>query len=190
MDITKQPDKTEEPTSQLEKQSDSQSDSQSEEKDFYYKHLHLKGLGGWLIIVHISMWLSLLNACVNVVFVTLPKIIQFSKYTDPASSMYEAKWSFLIPLQFIGNLLIVVTLLILLFKFVSRSSTFPKWFISFNIGVTAFYILDFAINLVLSPISDEDFFLSISAVMRQGLLCLLWIGYMLRSKRVKVTFRW
>ncbi|CAH1206811.1 hypothetical protein PAECIP111893_02620 [Paenibacillus plantiphilus] len=189
MDITKQPDKTEEPASQLEEQSDSQTDSQSEEKDFYYKHLHLKGLGGWLIIVHISMWLFLLNACVNVVFVTLPKILQFSKYTDPASSMYDVKWSFLIPLQFIGNLLIVLTLLILLFKFVSRSSTFPKWFISFNIGLTAFYILDFAINLFF-PMNDENLFIYISAVMRQGLLCLLWIGYMLRSKRVKVTFRW
>lgn len=172
MDLTKQPDNSGQPDSQSEEQ---------KKKDFYYNNLHLKGLGGWLIIVQLCLWLLLLNACINVVFVTLPKVIQFSKYEGFG-------WMLLIPFQFIGALLIVAALLILLAQFVRKSSRFPVWFIGFNIGLAVFYLIDFGLNLLLFEMSDETMFTYISAFMRQALLSVLWIAYMVRSKRVKVTF--
>ncbi|MBW7474277.1 DUF2569 domain-containing protein [Paenibacillus oenotherae] len=158
------------------------------DETFYYDNIHLKGLGGWLIIVHIALWLFLFNAGINLLLVTLPKIIQLSKYSDPASPLYDSTWAVTIPFQFIGNFLIILSLLVLLVKFVRRRSNFPRLFIIFNIGVTLFYFVDLVLLLLMTTLSDASLLTYVSALLRQALLCVLWIAYFARSKRVKVTF--
>ncbi len=74
------------------------------------------------------------------------------------------------------------------YKFFNKSRDFPKWYIGIAVFSLVFIVADaFAIKLVLpnEPVFDPDI---IKELMRSVIMVVVWVPYMLVSKRVKATF--
>ena len=71
---------------------------------------------------------------------------------------------------------------------IPKSRDFPKWYIGIAVFSLVYIVADaFAIKLVLpnEPIFDPD---TIKELLRSVIMVVVWVPYMLVSKRVKATF--
>jgi len=148
------------------------------------------GLGGWLILVAIGLVLNPLKIGALVVATFLP-IFQngtWALLTTPGEEAYHVLWGPVILFELVGNLVMIAIAVALLVLFFRRSRHFPKTYIFFMLGSLLFILVDaWAVSLVLpeEPILDPE---TLKEVMRWALACVIWVPYMLSSKRVANTF--
>ncbi len=74
------------------------------------------------------------------------------------------------------------------YKFFTKSRDFPKWYIGITVFSLVLFVADaFTIKLVLpnEPLFDPD---DIEELMLSVIRVVVWVPYMLVSKRVKATF--
>lgn len=151
---------------------------------------NLAGLGGWLILIGLGIVISPLKIMAQL----------FSTYTEIFSN---ASWKVLItpgtevynPLLgtiLIGELLINVSLILawifIAILFFSEKKSFPKYYISILLFTLLFIVIDaLAIKLIMpdEPIFDAETTKDFGRVL---IFSLIFIPYMLLSKRVKATF--
>lgn len=149
-----------------------------------------RGLGGWLILPIIGLFVSIVNIGRTLTEDTLPVFSDgtWQLLTSPGSEYYVPGWGALIIVELLGNLLLLgaaVALIILVF---SKSPRFPTFYIYFLVFNAVFVIGDVvAAHLVVALSAEESIDLG-SQVLRAVLGAAIWIPYMLKSKRVKNTF--
>lgn len=151
----------------------------------------LEGLGGWLILVGVGVIASPM-----LIFNQLHEL--YSPFFD--SGIWEkltilgkeTHIPLLIPMM-IMELLISVTLVLwmvwLAFLFFTKSKAFPTHFIALRIFYIAFLVLDMFLGVIILPnvtmFGDSELMKQIFGAI---VYALIWIPYMIRSKRVKATF--
>ena len=122
------------------------------------------GLGGWLILVGLGVIIS-------------PFYILFG---------------LLIWMEIVVNLIIFLCSIYLIFLFFAKKTFFPKFYIWFVFGSLAFVIVDAIVAgmLVKDMLPDEPIFDSetIKEIVRLLITAIIWVPYMMVSKRVKATF--
>lgn len=151
---------------------------------------HLKGLGGWLILVGIGITISPFITSYQLYSLYIP-IFQdgsFDMLTNPAYSMYIPNFETLIYIEIAINCIIIVASFYLMYLFYSKNRLFPKLYIALAAFYPVFLLADaWAVNFVMPdvPIFDEE---TIKQVSRSVIGAVIWIPYMLMSERVKNTF--
>jgi len=152
----------------------------------------LEGLRGWLILVGLTIILSPLRiiAFIFQVYSELFSNGTWEALTTRGTEVYNQFWFWapiLMALIVINGGLLIVWLFIA-YLFVSKKKVFPKWYI----GVLVFYLpfnlisaLSMKAVLPNEPIFDPD---TIKELASSLLGILIWVPYMLVSKRVKATF--
>ena len=149
-----------------------------------------KGLGGWLIIVGISLILSpfvLIFKCYSV-FTPIFADNTIQVLTDQNSPSYHPFWGPYLYGELIFNLLLVIGSIYLIFLFFKKMSYFPKYFIIFVVLNLLFLFIDAILIKIVLPnevIFDVE---TLKEIIRQFIYASIWIPYMIFSKRVKVTF--
>lgn len=148
------------------------------------------GLGGWLILVAIGLIFSplRLGAFVLVTFVPLFQNGTWEALTTPGSEQYNALWAPILIFELVCNLVFIVAFTVLAVLFFRKSRYFPKTYITFTLLNFGFIVLDtwFA-SFVLpnEPLLDPD---TTREVVRALWGVVIWVPYMMVSKRVKNTF--
>lgn len=145
-----------------------------------------RGLGGWLILVGFALIFSPLVLGMNCIDSYLPIFSDgtWEIITDPNSDAYDRLWAPIILGELILNFGILIASVYLIYLFFSKSKRFPSWFIGLRVVEWLIVVLDgLAASLVLPDEQIID-----GEVIRLLVVCLIWIPYMLRSKRVKATF--
>lgn len=147
----------------------------------------LKGLGGWLILVAIGL---VANAAILAV-ATFPLL----------NILSSDMWAFLIEYQpevfnrrmwwglwglIAANAVLLSAFLYLIYLFFKKHYLFPRSFIiiqviAFIILLPYSYVASFLDPSDPSPVFDAGLF-------RSALMTMIWIAYMLKSKRVQLTF--
>jgi len=125
----------------------------------------IKGLGGWLILVQIGMFLNILISLTWALGFLLQLLLNFN-------GLILISFVFFISLGFVN-----VYTIILLYK---KSKHFPNWAIFslwYAIGIIFFLVLIFGTNL-------ED----LTGFPILTLQPIIWTAYFLKSRRVKNTF--
>jgi len=150
----------------------------------------LNGLGGWLTLVGLGIIISpfSLGAWIFSMYSDVFSNGSFYILTTPGTDAYNILWMPLLIGEMLINIILVAAWLFIGFLFFSKKINFPKWYIGILIFSLVFIVLDaFAIKLVLpdEPIFDPD---TIKEFSKNLLSALIWIPYMLMSKRVKLTF--
>jgi ABC-type multidrug transport system permease subunit len=148
------------------------------------------GLGGWLIFVGIGLVVRPLWILTNVA----PSVVavftngSWHELTTPGSPQFHPLWRVILLYELVGNLGIVLAGIWLLVLFVHRSPSFPKWFIGLAVFVPLFILGDSWLSIQIHP--EEPFWdpPTILNFTRTTFSGLLWIPYMLLSKRVRATF--
>ncbi len=149
-----------------------------------------RGLGGWLILVAIGLTIAPLLLALELIQVNIQIFTAgyWSVLTDPSSEAYHPLWAPLFVFESIGNLVLIAVAAAGMVLFFRRSSAFPKLMVSYYLGGLGFIALDLlASNFILAVAAIDDV-ASLGAVIQSITICVIWIPYMYRSRRVRNTF--
>jgi len=150
-----------------------------------------EGLGGWLVLVAIGLVVTPIRIAILFLQLYVPLFADgiWGQITNPASPDYHPMWGPLIIFEMAGNLVLMCTAIVALTLFFRRSRHFPKLMIGFYLGGLLFVVLDhFSMQFIphLAAQSDPG---DVQELVRSFVTCAIWIPYMLRSRRVRNTFR-
>lgn len=151
---------------------------------------NLEGLRGWLILVGIGIVISPLRIGFLLWETFMPIFSEgiWEVLTTPGYEAYSPLWAPILLSEIVINTGLVFIAVYLIYLFFSKRRAFPKWYIGVVVFSLIFILIDAsAIKLVMpkEPIFDQD---TIKELARSLVACLIWVPYMLVSKRVKATF--
>ena len=149
-----------------------------------------RGLGGWLIPAAISLCITPIMLGISVMRDFLP-IFQEGYWdilTTPGSEVYHRLWGPLIIFEIIGNAFFIIFSIILIFLFFTKSYRFPILMIVFMISIFLFLIGDFFLGESIPLLASEDDGEFVKGLFKGIISAMIWIPYLLSSKRAKNTF--
>jgi len=139
----------------------------------------LKGIGGWLILVAIGVVgapLYALSVLSEILSLISGEDFQFLSLSIKAFVWFE--------MLFWGMMLLISAYVV--FLFFKKKRDFPNWYIAIFLLFIAFSVSDMmVVNLLLPEEPLEDM---IVAGFRTVIQAAIWIPYLLKSKRVRLTF--
>ncbi len=145
-------------------------------------------IGGWLILVAIAIYLSPLLICKSFFDPLYFNFTTWQTLNDPNSSSYSPGVSIFILMEFFFNTIILVSSVFFLFLFVKKRRTFPLFYIIYLVFSFIYITVDVLVAVIFfSPLSNE-LKSSYSNIWSVFIRMVIWVPYMLISKRVKTTF--
>ncbi len=148
------------------------------------------GLGGWLTIVAIGLILTAGKLTVYgwTTFLPLFTSGEWASAASPASAEYQPMWATLIIVEIVGNAFFASMALVLLYLFFKKSRLFPRVYIIYTAANIAFVGGDMVLSNFMFdlPASANDE--AARELGRSLITAIIWVPYMLVSKRVKNTF--
>jgi hypothetical protein len=147
------------------------------------------GLGGWLILVGISLHLSVLfkviGVATNVSALNSPEFIQL---TTPGSRGYDPMWGPCLWIE-IGMLLAMIVLtLVTIYRYFTKQRAFVSTFIILACANFAVALIDLVLCSMIKNFRREMYSQSMMVVVQTAIYGAIWIAYMRRSVRVQNTF--
>ena len=150
----------------------------------------LKGLSGWLILVGLGVILSPIRLLFTYVPMYKPIFEDgtWEALTTVGSQAYNVLWAPILIGEMALNFIIVAASIYLIYLYFSKHYLFPKLYIGIVAISIVFIPLDaWVVTKVLpsEPMFDPE---TTKEFIRTLIVGLIWIPYMLISKRVKATF--
>ena len=148
-----------------------------------------RGLGGWLILVGIGLVLTPVKNAMVLFTLHLPLFFgdAWEQLTMPGNEHYHPMYAPLIAFETIGNGAFVLFGLTALVLFFRKSRRFPRWMIALQVANVLFAVGDMVLGMQIPEVAqspDEG----VKYIVRASVGALIWIPYMLTSKRVRNTF--
>ena len=149
-----------------------------------------QGLGGWLVLVGFGLLFSPLRL-ISHLLSTYPPLFTdgaWDALTSPSSGAYVPFWAPLLGFEILGNVLLFIAGLVLIALFFQRSPRFPPTYIGISIASFLFILGDaWLVSLVLpdEPMFDPE---TTRELARSFVNLVVWVPYLLISKRVRNTF--
>jgi hypothetical protein len=151
---------------------------------------NLEGLGGWLILVGLSVLtypvFSFFNLHAYIPFLSAPG--QWDLLTNPANEEYDALYSTFVFAKLSVTAILLGISATLAWAFLSKKRIFPKMFIAILLAAPVVALVDAKIVNHFFP--DEEVFSRdiIEELLNYIFGIVVWIPYLLVSKRVAITF--
>jgi hypothetical protein len=151
---------------------------------------NLEGLGGWLALVGVGIIISPLRI-IGQIFPIYSEMFSngsWAALTTPGTEAYNPLWTPILMGEMAINGGLVLVWGFITFLFFSKKRVFPKWYIGILLFTLAFILVDaLTIKAVLpnEPVFDAE---TAKELGRTIFVALIWVPYMLVSKRVKATF--
>lgn len=150
----------------------------------------LKGLGGWLILVGLGVVFAPIRVLVTTIPIFKPIFEDgtWEALTTVGAEAYNPMWAPVLIGEIAYNSMIVVASLYLIYLFFSKHYLFPKLYIGLVAVSLVFIPLDaWFVTKVLpgEPMFDPE---TTQEFIRTLIAGVIWVPYMLLSKRVKATF--
>ena len=150
----------------------------------------LKGLGGWLALVGIGVVTSPIRSLIMLIDSYKPifEAGMWKTLTTEGSDAYIPYFSSIIVGEIVFNTMLLIASIYLIYLFFSKTYLFPKFYIGIVATSLIFIPLDAWVVAIMFP--DEPMFDPDTTKQFMGTLMagVVWVPYMLFSKRVKVTF--
>jgi hypothetical protein len=151
---------------------------------------NLKGLGGWLILVGLGVVLSPIAQFFNISVNFIPLFVDgtWEILTTPGEELYNPMWASILIGELVYNAASLLVAVYLVYLFFSKHYLFPFLFIVTRVIALIFIPLDaWLVSFVLpdEPMFDPETARTLSRTVSS---VLIWVPYMLVSKRVKATF--
>ncbi len=148
------------------------------------------GLRGWLILPAIFLVTTPFNIGATLVRDFLPIFRDggWALFTTPGSEFYHPYWAPGITLEVVGNILLIVFSVTLIFLFFSKSYRFPLLFIIFISANFIFVLCDTFLAYSIPALEARNDPGVLKELIRSVVYAAVWIPYFLISKRVKNTF--
>lgn len=151
--------------------------------------LGVSGLGGWLILIQIGLYLTLIGLII---------IIRdsFYNYSDEIWQLlstegtiyYHPLWRPIFIFESIYNILFFIFTITILVQFYRKKSIVPRLMIIFYSLSLLIGIFDYIMMQQIPLARELEAASSIRDLIKSTVTCLIWIPYFLKSERVMNTF--
>ncbi|WP_213505945.1 DUF2569 domain-containing protein [Paenibacillus faecis] len=158
-----------------------------------YSNLGVSGLGGWLVLVQISLYATILMLLARIReyvsgFLLNPE--SWSVLTTPSSPAYHPLWGPAIIFEAVYFVSMFIFCIMILIMFYSKKRVLPRlMIIAYSAGLL-FGIIDTVLIFQIPMPAGMLDASSIREVVKSAIICAIWIPYFLKSERVKNTFIW
>ena len=150
-----------------------------------------RGIGGWLILPVLGLFVFPVRVLISLVTDYVP-IFQdgiWGNLTTPGSEVYHSLWAPVIIAEIFCNVGFLLFDLALLYLLFTKSHRFPVAFIVFTLANLLFIVSDAAIAWQIPAVAARGLEGVGGEIARALLVAVVWVPYMLVSKRVRNTFR-
>jgi hypothetical protein len=161
-----------------------------QEKQYDQLPLGISGFGGWLIIVQVGLFATVILSLINLFRYSIPSFNAetWETLTSVQSSYYHPLWAPTIIFEaFIDGGIILYSLYIIL-NFYQKKSVVPRLMISFYSLSLLIAVIEYLFMLQIPDWKEADDGSSIRDIFKSILTCVIWIPYFLKSVRVRNTF--
>jgi len=148
---------------------------------------HLNGLGGWLLLIGLSIVISPINILRGIAeSASAYSLSSWHTLTNPSGGAYHSLWAPLLIFDLLANLTLLGCSILLVMLYFKKRRIFPKLYVAFLLSNAFILLADhFGTQLLDRQTSGID---DTRSVARALAACMIWIPYMLQSRRVKATF--
>lgn len=155
-----------------------------------YRPLGVSGLGGWLILVQIGLFLTIISLAIQLVVYSLPTMTTetWELLTSEQSDYYHPLWGSVVIFETVYNVLFLVFGIYTIIAFYSKKSIFPRLMIMFYSVSLAVGIIDYLLLLQIPMARELEDGSSLRDIGKSVLACAIWIPYFIKSERVHNTF--
>ncbi|WP_419886560.1 DUF2569 domain-containing protein [Paenibacillus sp. B-A-8] len=155
-----------------------------------YKPLGVSGLGGWLILVQIGLY--------GTIIIQIMQFFQNSSMmfdtevwtalTSSESEFYHPLWGTTVVFEIVFTLALLLFSIYILVHFYRRKSILPRLLIIFYVVVPVVGIIDYVLLLQIPLVRELETGRSLRNVIRPVMTSAIWIAYFMKSERVHNTF--
>ena len=157
---------------------------------YLVKNTSLAGLGGWLVLVGFGVVLGPILVVVQLATQNhgALDIDVWNALTTPGSPSYRSGLGLLLVLEYVGNIVLLTLTLLLVPLFFAKKRVFPRVYITATFFTLIFLSSDlWAAGHWVHPGTPVTFEQA-KPVIQSFMRALVWVPYMLFSKRVRATF--
>lgn len=149
---------------------------------------HLEGLGGWLVLLGIGVVfrpLAQLLASKDI-FNLIGNHVGWITLTDPESGGYVSGYASLVWSEAFSQGLFFAWSMVMIFQFFRRKPSLPRSLSALLLIAIVWEIVDYLFLVRLFP---QEPAATGPKIITHVLFTILWVGYLHRSRRVRMTFR-
>lgn len=147
-----------------------------------------EGIGGWLILLIVGLVSTVLsNLMATVAALRLIGDGSWAAVTTPGNALYHPLFGTLLTFELIGNAAFALYAIVMLVLMFTKSPWFPRGMIAMYVASVLYLVGDLVIGMQVPSVAAEPSG-SIAALARSAAVALIWIPYLLTSKRVRNTF--
>ncbi len=150
-----------------------------------------KGLGGWLVLVQIGLYVTLIRSFLMVYdfFLNSHGSEGWNALTSPGSADYHTLWKPTLVFEVSANIILLLLTVYLLILLYNKRAVFPRWLILYYIIGLGMQIILIILVSNIPQSAELTAGSSLLSNIARGLVnSLIWTAYILRSKRVQNTF--
>jgi hypothetical protein len=149
-----------------------------------------QGLGGWLILPIIGLFIFPIKILVFLTTIHLPIFLQgqWDILTNPNSEAYHFLWGPILIGEITFKIFFFVFSIFLLVILFKKKAYFPKLMITYYIANTSCMIIFYYLAELIPAIAETPDPESTKELVRTIIGSIIWVPYFIVSKRVKNTF--
>lgn len=162
-----------------------------EEDGYSYSDLmEPSGLGGWLILVQIGLYATLLFGLVHLFLSAIPTLGSetWDLLTTKGTAFYHVLWWPTIIFELVDVLITLAFIVYVLVQFYQKKSIVPRLMIILYVGGLVLTIIDYVLLQQIPMTSQVEDGSTLKEVVRGAMVCAIWIPYFIKSVRVRKTF--
>ncbi|MFC4100922.1 DUF2569 family protein [Paenibacillus xanthanilyticus] len=145
-------------------------------------------LSGWLIPVQVLLWWMLIGTMLYVGG-TIARLMPGGAYAgNMESGAANATWRFMVQFDLAANVLLIVFIAVLLVRLYQRKRSFRTWAIALLLVIFALSLTVLGIAYYADALQGAAAAQLWFKALQNGILALVGILYLARSKRVRRTF--
>jgi hypothetical protein len=150
-----------------------------------------RGIGGWLIVPMIGLLIFPGFILFDLLFQQWPLFDEgmWPMLTTPGAPLYHPLWAPLIVGGIGYDLAILGFDVVLLFLLFGKSARFPIAFVVFSLVNVVFFVVTGALVWQIPIVAERGSGALVREIASPVVAAAIWIPYMLRSRRVRNTFR-
>jgi len=151
---------------------------------------HQTGIGGWLLLPMIGLFISPARLAYILVTVHIPLVLSgaWGILTAPGSEAYHPLWGPLLLFEIFANTLLLCWAIVLLILLFTKSHHFPKWIILFYLASLVIVAVDTVLGGLIPAVAEQNDPSSKQELIRAMIATAIWVPYFIKSERVKNTF--
>ncbi|WP_339308958.1 DUF2569 domain-containing protein [Paenibacillus sp. FSL k6-2145] len=155
-----------------------------------YRPLGVSGLGGWLILIQIGLFVTVILLAVQLFQQIIPTFTTetWEMLTSKQSDYYHPLWGPVLVFEMVYNTLFLLFSVYTIFAFYSKKAILPRLMIIFYGLSLIVGIIDYLLLLQIPLAKELEDGSSIREIAKSVITCAIWIPYFIKSERVHNTF--